>query len=562
MSNRSRARRSGWAVVVGAAAAVAMALSGCGSSVVTNGAGGSKSELTMDGGNYGSITKNFNPFLPTSAAAQLAFTTMIYEPLMQYDGANASVTYPWLAKSAVWSNDNKTLTMNLRPGVHWSDGKSFSSADVVFTFDLLKKYPATNTNGITFSSVKAEGADRVVMSFARPSYAEYYYILGLTYMVPQHLWASVNPVTYTNPNPVGTGPYVMDSYSSQGVTLTKNAHYWQPGKPTISKLNFPVYDSNDSAAVALENGTVQWGGQFIPGVMKVFADKSSDNHVWQPGGSDNSLVANLTDYPLNQLALRKAISLSLDRAKISQLGENGQEPPISTETGLILPDQQKYLAPQYAADKFTTDTTKAMAILRAAGFKRNGSGPLLSPKGTPVKLTLIDPSSYTDFMADAQVIADELKAIGIQVSVQGVSSDTWQSDLNEGHFQLSIDYSSGGPDPYYMYDSSLDSALSAPVGKNASGDYERWNSPATQAALREFTTAGSASARQQALDRIEGIMVNDLPVIPLFYAANWGQYSTKDYTGWPSASNPYELATPSFPTEEVVVLRLHPTSSS
>lgn len=569
MRNRAGARRGGWAAgAIGVTAAIALALSACGSSVATSnngptpGGSGSTSVLTMDGGNYGAITRNFNPFLPTSAAAQLAFTTMIYEPLIQYDGADASVSYPWLATSALWSNDNKTLTLNLRHGVKWSDGKPFTSADVVFTFDLLKKYPALNSNGITFSSVKAEGPDRVVMSFAQPSYAEYYYILGLTYIVPKHIWASVKPVSYSDPNPIGTGPYTLSRYSSQSVTLTKNPHYWQKGEPVVSTLEFPVYDSNDSAAVALENGSVQWGGQFIPGVMKVFAAKSPDNHVWQPGGSDNSLVTNLTDYPLNLLPLRRAISLALDRAKISQLGENGQEPPITTQTGLILPDQKSYLAPQYANDKFTVNTSKAMSLLKAAGFKRNGSGPLLSPKGAPVKLTLIDPSAYTDFMADAQVIADQLKAIGIQVTVRGISANQWQTDLNQGDFQLSIDYSTGGPTPYYMFDSILNHDLSAAIGKNASGDYERWNSPATQAALHQFTTAGSDAARQRALDSIEGIMVNDLPVIPLFYAANWGQYTTKNFTGWPSASNPYELATPSFPTEEVVVLRLRPKGSS
>jgi peptide/nickel transport system substrate-binding protein len=556
--------------VLGVVAAAGLALSACGSSVVSNNGGSSggsssgsgNTVLTLDGGNYGSITRNFNPFLPTSAAAQLAFTTMIYEPLVQYDGANASVSYPWLAKSTAWSNDNKMLTIHLRSGVKWSDGKPFTSADVVFTFDLLKKDSAINTNGISFSSVTAKGPDTVVMTFAQPSYAEYYYILGLTYMVPKHIWSSVDPTTYADADPVGTGPYTLSSFNSQGVTLTKNPDYWQKGKPAIDKLSFPVYDSNDSAAVALENGTVQWGGQFIPGVQKAFASKSSDNHVWQPGGSDNSLLTNLTTYPLNSLPLRKAISMTLNRPKISELGENGQEAPVTSMTGLVLPAEKGFLAPQYANDTFSVDPTKAMSILTAAGFKRSGSGPLMSPKGTPVKLTLIDPSAYTDFMADAQVISDELKAIGIQVTVQGISANEWQTDLDQGHYQLSIDYANGGPTPYYLYDSILDSKLSAPVGKNASGDYERWNNTATQAALKQFTTAGSDAARQKALAKIEGVMVNDLPVIPLFYSANWGQYSSKSFVGWPGPSNPYELATPSFPTEEVVVLRLQPTRGS
>lgn len=552
---------TGRALLLALVVAVAALALASGSSASSSRGGSASPPLTVNGGYDGAITDNFNPFLPTSAAVNLALTTFIYEPLIQYDGASSTKTYPWLAKSATWSNDDKTLTLDLRPGVKWSDGQPFTSADVAFTFDELKSHPSLNVNGITFQSIKTEGPHKAVMTFSAPSYPEYFPILGETYMVPKHLWAKVNPITFTNTKPVGTGPYVFSSYSSQGVILKKNPHYWQPGLPKVQELSFPVYNNNDSAAVALENGDVQWSGQYIPGIQKVFVAKSPQNHIWQPGGSVNSLVPNLTVYPLSLLPVRKAMSLALDRQQISALGENAQEPPVVNETGVILPAEKSFLDPALAHDSFNQNVTKAKSILKAAGFKWSSSGQLMSPKGTPVELTLEDPTAFTDFIADDQQIANQLKAIGMKVTVQGVAVNTWNSDLDTGKFQLSVDFGNGGstpPTPYYVYTGILNASLTAPIGKAATGDFERWNDPGTKAAFKAYANASSAAGRQKALDQLEGILANKLPVIPILYAANWAQYTTKNYVGWPTPSNPYQIATPNVPTSEVVILHLKP----
>jgi peptide/nickel transport system substrate-binding protein len=87
---------------------------------------------------------DFNPLVPTSTLVSWTAVGYIYEPLLQYDMLKPGTVYPWLATSATWSNHDKTLTFQLRRGVTWSDGVPFTSKDVVFTFDLLKKYPSLN----------------------------------------------------------------------------------------------------------------------------------------------------------------------------------------------------------------------------------------------------------------------------------------------------------------------------------------------------------------------------------------------------------------------------------
>jgi len=106
-------------------------------------------------------------------------------------------TAPWLATSDAWSNGNKTLTFTIRQGVKWNDGKPFTAADVAFTFNLLKRFPALDSNGLwsVLSSVTAQG-DTVVMDFKAPSVPYFYYIANQTPILPEHIWATVkNPVT-------------------------------------------------------------------------------------------------------------------------------------------------------------------------------------------------------------------------------------------------------------------------------------------------------------------------------------------------------------------------------
>src|ERR1700677_2954072 len=201
--------------------------------------------LTISVNAFGPQADNLNPFLPTSTDnSSDSNTDMIYEPLWQYNIVNPNETYPWLAVSRSLTNDDKTLTLKLHPNVKWSDGKPFTSADVVYTFELLKKYPALNTEGITFKSVVAQGPLGVQFTFATPSFAEEYYILNQTPIVPEHIWSKVkNPVTYADTDPIGTGPFVLKSFTPQYMVLDRNPNYWQAGLPKINSLTYPSVGS-------------------------------------------------------------------------------------------------------------------------------------------------------------------------------------------------------------------------------------------------------------------------------------------------------------------------------
>lgn len=514
---------------------------------------GPQGTLNFVGDIGGPYSREFNPFSSSgNTGAQQSF---VYEPLLQYSLSNSSYVQPWLASSYQWSNGGRLLTFKLRPGITWSDGKPFTSADVVFTFDLLKKFPATNLKAIQFSSVKATGRYAVQMSFATPQYTQLYYI-GTQYIVPQHIWAHIsNPSKALNLSPVGTGPYRLTQLTPSDLVLTANPHYWLKGLPCIKTINAPTYYSNTTADLAMEQGNGDWGGLFVSGMSRYTSQPG--HKYWNPPTNDVALYPNLTQAPLNSLPLRKAISLALNRPKIVQIGELGEEKVITNRTGVVLPRDRKQLASQYANDNFVQSISQAKAVLKSAGYKYSSSGELLTPAGKPVTLSIMAPAAFSDWLAAVQEVAGELKAIGIKANVQPTQNAQWVSDMQLGHYQIAINAGVLGPNSFYQYNNWLNSAYTAPIGQVAPTNYERYKSPAADALIKSYLSSNNPQTQQKDMAGLEGIVANDLPVIPLYYATDWGLYVTTRISGWPSPSNPYQIASSyDTPQNEVVLLHL------
>jgi len=551
--------------------AFALALAACGGhstttttkTTKTSTSSSSSAVLTMESSPSGPVTRDFNPFSPTSADNILGATNLIYEPLYQWDLVKPGTMYPWLATGYKWSNGGKTITFTIRKGVTFTNGEPFNAGDVAFVFNLLKKYPAINSGGLPIASASAPNATTAVVNFTSPSYTLLYYITS-TYMVPENQWKNVNPQTYADPNPIGTGPYVLKTFTPEGITLTKNTHYWQTGKPYIQTIEFPVYDSNTSANLALEQGTLDWAGNFVSNIRRTYVAKDPSTHkYWDAPEAPQVLTFNLTKFPFNSLAVRKAVAVGVDRELISSEGESGQLPPAvgpGSLTGLTLPNDDSYLTP--ATRKYTTEysTSACKSTLESAGWKMGSNGYFVSPSGRTLAFIILGPSPYTDMITDDQIMAAELKKCGMDATVRGESVAAWTAALDDGTFQASMAFGDGGPTPYYAYYGWLDSALTAPIGKAASGDYERFDSPQADAYLSQFASTDSPSAQKAAIVGLEKIVATQLPIIPLVYGVFWDEYDTAHFTGWPTPSDPFAPGGPAAPYNEVTILHLRPVS--
>jgi len=498
--------------------------------------GGSKTAVTISNEQGTTWTCGFSPF--NASVSFLSFGTE-YEELTYVNGLKSGATTPWLASSYAWGNGNKTLTFTIRSGVKWSDGKPFSATDVAYTFQLLKKYPALdlNANWSVLKSVTQNG-DMVVFTFKTAAVPYFYYIAGQTPIVAKHIWSSIkNPTTYKDTHPVGTGPFKMASCSPQVIKYTKNSGYWQPGKPMISTVYYPAFTSNDPANQQLASGKAQWGSQFIPNIHSFYVSKSPDNHYWFPPVVNVAVYINQKDPILSNVAVRKAMAYAIDREKVSKIGEYGYE-PASNQTGIVTPTFADWLDPALAK-QVGYSPEKAVSILQGAGFKKKG-GLFYTPDGKPLSFTMINIGGYSDWVASAQIVEENLKAVGIKVVPQNLSSQTYDSDVYTGHYQLAYDGNQTvGPTPYYELRSFLYSKGSAPIGKTAGSDWERYSNPAADKLIEDYAATSDPAKQKAIVKQLEAVMVNEVPVIPVTEGVDWYQYNTKDISGWVTQGDPF-----------------------
>jgi peptide/nickel transport system substrate-binding protein len=540
--------------------AAGITLSACGSSSTTQTQSSTPSKsstaqvLTMESSPTNPISRNFNPFLATSAGQLLGATSMIYEPLIQFDLAKPTVNYPWLATSYKWNSNGTAITFTIRKGVKWDNGSALTPSDVAFTYELVKKYPDINTGGLSINSVSVSG-DTVTVTFPSPQYTNLQGIANVP-IVPKSIWSTIgDPGKYSDPNPVGTGPYKLTNFTPEGFTLTKNSLYWQPVH--VNTLDFPVYSSNTTALEALDTGQAQWAGNFMTGLNKLFINPNPAHHkAWFDPLNTVSLIPNLNQWPTNQLAVRKAISDAIDRNAISSQGESGLEPPVTNGSGLVLPTFSAYNSSSLAKYALNDNGSAAAAdaVLKSAGYTIGSNG-YYQLNGKTVALNVVDPSSYSDYSADDEIIAQDLQKAHIDAKFVGMSASAWSSDVASGNFQLTEHWSAQGISPYQQYEGWLASSLATSA---ATGDYERLKNVAINTDLANLAQASTLAAQKAALVPIAKYVATQLPVIPTVYGAAFDEYNSTNFVGWPTPSNPYESGQPDNPTNEVVVLHLKP----
>lgn len=540
---------------------LALALAGCGNGGNgRNGAVHHKNSVTLVANQAGDLVRNFNPF---SGNVITGTPGLIYETLLFFNRADDSV-HPWLAQSYTFSTDATRITFNLRHNVTWSDGQPFTSADVKFTLDLLSKYNDLDLNGITsyLKSVTTPDRYTVQVTLNQSWSPILWYLGGQTWIVSQHEWSQVkgDPGSFADPNPIGTGPYTVGSFTPQLLVLNKNAHFWQPGKPAVDQVRFPAFSSNASSELVLDTNGIDWNSQYTPNIQKTYVERDpAHHHYWFPPSDVVFLYVNLTRAPFNNLGVRQAISDAINRDRIYKVSESGYE-TVTSPTGLVLPASQAYLDPRYANLKFAVNTTQAESLLQQARYAKGADGFYADKNGKKLTFSINVPEGYSDWITTCQFITDDLKAIGIEATVNTLSYNTYYNDMQVGTFDTSIWGTNPGPSPYYIFDSLLRGSDSAKIGQQASSNFERWEDPNTDKLLNQYATSNDPNVQKQAIYGLEGIMVNQLPSIPLVNEPYWYEYNTEYWTGWPDAANPYAEPSPySYPDNEVVLLHLQPS---
>ena len=523
-------------------------------------ASGAGTTLTLENNTGVTFTDNFNPVDSNSFCKEMSVCSLVYEPLYQFDSLKAGVSYPWLATAYAWTDGGKTLTFTIKTGVKWSDGSAFTPADVAATFNMVNTVPAANVAGIpALASPATVSGNTVVLKYASSEYSNIVAIAGTQLMLPASFATTYStPATATVTAPVGTGPYLVDNYSAQLVSYKANPNYWG-GTPAASEINVPSYASNTDAATALSSGQLQWAGNDIANVNAIFVNKNkATNHTYFAPGSTVTLELNMTKAPLSDPKVAAAISAGINRSQLSIKGETGYEAPATSLSGLIIPNQNGYLDSAYKNDIKPTGQPKTVkTILKSDGYKMAKNG-FWEKNGKEIKFSIQDPIAYSDYYADAQLISSELKADGINATVDGVQASAWYTNSALGNFTTIIHWGNGGTDPYTQFDNWLDYNNSAPIGKSANADFGRYHNAKVQSELAKLaaTDPSNTAAVKAASIPLEKVIATTLPVIPLLYGADWDEYSTASFTGFVTAANPYMDPSPSDPELPYILMKL------
>ncbi|MCI2157362.1 ABC transporter substrate-binding protein [Bifidobacterium crudilactis] len=514
------------------AAATLFGVAACGNSTATSSGDGSSSSELLFGGDSGSPTfvRNFNPF---STSKRIGINFM-YEPLEVVNAIDGTST-PFLATGHKIV-DPQTIEYTVRDGVKWSDGTAFTAKDVVYTFNLIKKNAALDTLGVWQHLDSVESSGSTVTFHLKTADVPAVTIINQQLIVPEHIWTKVSdPVKWTNENPVSTGPYQLDTFTPNQYTLKKNTSYWQKDKVAAEKIVLPASNKQ----LDLVNKGYDWAYSYMTNVDKTWVGANKQhNHYWFPPGGTVSLFPNLTKAPYNDVNFRKGLSYAIDRSKIAKDAEEGYVEG-ATQTGLLLPNQEKWINTSIA-NKGNIDQDKSTALdyFAKAGYTEKG-GKLVDSNGTQLVLNITVPNGYTDWLRGVQTLQSQLSALGISVKLTQPQPAAYTQAQNNGDFDLIVSSFGGSGSIFQDYNNLLNSEFALPVGQSTTANFQRYKNDDTDKLLAELKVATSESDQKKIVDQLQSVVYDQVPVVGMFYGGLWGLYSTKKFTGWPSADNPY-----------------------
>ncbi|SIN69042.1 ABC transporter substrate-binding protein [Agromyces cerinus] len=546
----TRTKRSFAVALAAGAAAIALGMTGCTPSA--GGTGDDASVLRVWAGSATPINNNFNPFAVDTAVH--ATFGVIYEPLFFFNQLSADAPVGLVGDSYEYSEDGRTLTVTIKPDLKWSDGEDLTADDVAFTFG----YGSNKSE--QFVSAEATDATTVVLTYTEPQFTSASLTLGSTYIIPEHIWADIDDfMAETNPEPVGSGPYVLKSFSDAAYTVEAN-ELFRDGAPAVTEVQYLGLDSNQSSQDLLTTGKIDWVGQFIanPDAVTGEGDITTLNLQQDPTTITTCANADLgCEGAQTDPAVRQAINVAIDRATIADKAFAGLAGESSPSFTLQPRDEQWLSDPELATSPQEANAAEAGAILEAAGYTKDADG-FYGKGGTAFEIDLFSPDGWTDYNDAAKLISEQAAEAGIRINARTVSDAEYWTPIQSGDFQMAL-YGltqSLVADPYSNYHEYFAGTSTAKVGETplVGQNYARYSNPAVDAAVLAAGATQDVATKQAAYATIQAEIARDLPYIPVVLNASQSFFNTEKFSGWPSEGDLYAAPLPYLAVANAVVL--------
>ncbi|MBY5948733.1 ABC transporter substrate-binding protein [Photobacterium rosenbergii] len=513
------------------------------------------------------VTANFNPFSKGSMPTTHEF---MFEPLVIFNTLQNNKPEYRLATHYQLDKDLMGISFSLRDGVRWSDGNPFSADDVIFSFSIALKYPELDSHGIGqwVESIEKRDKNEVYFRLKKPN-ALAAYTLVLLPIVPKHQWQAIdNFAHFTNPTPIGTGPFTeIKELDENGYLQCANPAYWQAEKLHIDCLRYPKVTTNDDFISRISKGEFDWTGSFIPDIERHYASYSPDFKYWLPPASNVSLMFNFKTADLatrelfSKVEFRRAVSMTLQRQLLIDIAAFGQGEPSRYASGMS--ERFRSWADPIITEKYlpfmTYNPMLAQDLLDSIGVvDSNGDGWRELPGGKPLALTILTPNGWSDFNTTAQLISEMLIRVGIKVTPIQADFQQFNDQLAHADYQLAITNYPQGPTPFKYFDMAFNSTYQAPHYPRYAMHY--YQNPQVDKLLTHFPIAETNQQRHQIIRDLNQIIANQQVTVPLYNTVEFYQYNTSRFEGWFNKDNPVAspLIWPQAPERLLHVLSLRP----
>jgi peptide/nickel transport system substrate-binding protein len=467
--------------------------------------------LTIPGDDWGYPSPfSFYPRGPGYIAMSLIFDTLTWK--------DEKGVIPWLADSWTTSEDGKTWTFVLHRGVKWHDGQDLTAEDVRFSFEYTKAHVAVSSWSLyaalqDVESVEVSGDHEVVIHLSRPLASFQEDVAGNMPTIPKHIWEDVqDPSKFTTEQAVvGSGPFKLADYNKEEGTYVYDANNdFFAGRPLVRRL---VMTRVSDEALALETGSVDeasfWGKD-----IDVIRDLEKDQRfkvITGPSLWVLQLIFNCQKGPSSLAEFRKAVAHAIDREEIIDKVTHGGA--IVANSGILHPESDWY-SPDVAT--YDYDPAEAERLLDSLAFvDRDGDGVRETPEGEKLSFVLVTPSEYS---REAEIIKENLAAVGIDVEVKALDYSTLDGILREGNFQLAINGIGGIAAP-----SILDQP-DWPANTYKSEEYT--------ALYQQQSGEMDTEKRRELITQLQAMVAGDLPVFGLYHPKMWCVFNPDKLNTW------------------------------
>ncbi len=410
---------------------------------------------------------NFNPIIGSSVY-ESAVDAFLFETLLERDPQ----TDEWVGRLAqAWevSEDGLTIKITLRDGLTWSDGEPLTTQDVKFSFDKIKD-PAVDAANLRnylldLQTVEITGQREVTFTFSE-KYFRSLIMVGLIEIIPSHVFAegdfNKHPANF---QPVGSGPYVLESYNESEVRLTANPNWWGREDDYFGRLyNFEdivlkvITDQTaalatlkseqiDSLGLTAKQWTRETGGKKFHSAYNKYLEYPKYGTGYSYIGWNATKERGL---PFQDKRVRQAMSHFVNREFILK---NLYFDIARSVTGPFSPDDPRtpkdIVPPAY-------DPEVAVALLKEAGWEDHDGDGQLDKGGKPFQFDMLVPQGSENGLKITQILQDELKKHGITLEIRQLEWTVFLEKLNDNAYDASILGwgSSIDSDPYQIWHSS------------------------------------------------------------------------------------------------------------